>query len=193
MEDRPWEKGRSITPHLEHDKQAALVWCCRLIPMLLCHGTEFLCRKPDSTVMIRVPFHTTPIHWHTINDSTLNTGPTGYPSTYRLQAGLGDVLHSSQEEELGYSLGWASGPFREIDCWVKSKISVSSIMSLQLLKIHRKCYSIHSCCFRFCFFFGPLKLCNLEFHGEILNFLLQLNSLHWFYQWYLGDLSLQYP
>ena len=148
MEDRSRKKGRSITPHLEHDKQAAFVWCCRVTLTLLCHGTEFLCRKPESTVMIRVPFHTTPIHWHTINDSTLNTGPTGYPSSYRLQAVLGDVLHSSQEEELGYSLGWTSGPFREIDSWVKSKISVSSITSLQLLKIDRKCYGMHSCCFQ---------------------------------------------
>lgn len=171
-------------------QQAALVWRCRVIPTLLCRGSEFLCRKPGSTVMIRVPFHTTPIHWHSINDSTLNTGPTGYPSTYRLQATLGDVLHSSQEEECGYSLGWASSPFREIDSWVQSKISVSSIMSLQLLKIDRKCYGIHSCCFQwFFFFFCQLKLCNLEFHGEILNFLLWLNSIHWLYQWHLGDLS----
>lgn len=48
----------------------------------------------------------------------------------------------SKKEGLGCPAAWASGPSREISSVAKSKMSMTSVLSLQLLKIPEKCYGI---------------------------------------------------
>lgn len=84
-------------------RQQALVWRDRVISTFLCHGAG-LCRKSESTVVTNMPFYATPIGWHSINDTKLNTGPTGY---LRELPPLGHAwrsasqLRTSKEEDLG--------------------------------------------------------------------------------------------
>lgn len=51
-------EGRAVTP-LEDGKLAALVLCGGVIPSLLCHWAESLCRKSKNSREY-VPFYTTP-------------------------------------------------------------------------------------------------------------------------------------
>lgn len=66
-------------------------------------SSSSLCRKSESTVLKYMPLYATSISQRSLNDSMLNTNPTGYQRSNFSQVMLGDFLHSfgSQRKNLG--------------------------------------------------------------------------------------------
>lgn len=77
---------------------------------------------------------------------------------------------------IGCPAGWTTGPSREINSVAKSKMSVTSIMALQLLDIEME--STLACMQISFIFFSQAKLCNLECPCQVLHFLVQLNGMY---------------
>lgn len=138
QETRFWRKGNGyVQPCRWHT--GYFCFTCKSHPQF----SSSLCRKSQSTVMKYMPLYTVPISWHALNDSMLNTSPTGYQRSH-FRAVLGDVLLPpwiSKKESLGRPAAWASGPARDIHSVAQSKMPMTSVLSLQLLKIPEKCVS----------------------------------------------------